>query len=603
MYQGTSRIREQGQNPQIPEAARTGHGELFAGLGRRLEDPPDIPASIPLLSVRGLWDRAAMPAPDSQIPFLERRGHVVAILLVLVGLGLRCTPRLGYWFNPDEGINYSLVTHPTFTRCWEELTANSHPFGISVVVWLMGQISFDPTWLRMEALLSGVAAIYLGWRAGRAFGGPVSGLVAAAIIAVSPAAIEQSQVIRPYMMQLAFLAGALWGLSSWLQHRRGLVWFSVFLTLAVVTQFSSFFIAGAIGVWLLGLLFTGHLQRQDLLPLAIAFAGPIAAMTFLYLFHIAPHLLGAEIQEDAKETWLAPFFVTGPPHVWGSLLALQRYLFGAYLAGPMLLVLLAGLGYGLWCRRPVAWLTLIMLLVALGASSVSLYPFGGTRHCVYVLLFQGLVLGDSLTTLSRRGLQPLLWCVGTAAGLLVAGGPVGRVLNNDYTRGRLPGEHVLNSEHWQTVDELLDSLAGTDSLVITNLQTYYTLLPKLNLHLHPEFVVDDLARRSRWGTCRVFATHAWDATIEPASRGTNKHLETFLRALEERYENVDLRKDRRLWIIVAGWATNEVGELVQLQGLVGKELRFILRLTAYPGFAAAEIQTGPFLAAVDRLGR
>lgn len=568
---------------------------------KSLSEPTVGPVMRPPASRGSARDNSKQP--PSRFYLGKLAATELAIVLVLVGLGLRCTARLGYWFNPDEGINYSLVTHPTFARCWEELTANSHPFGISVVVWLMGQISFDPTWLRMEALVCGVAAIYLSWLAGRALGGPLCGLVATALVALSPAAIEQSQVIRPYMMHLAFLAGALWRLATWLQHRRGLATFSVFLTLAVVTQFSSFFVAGALGLWLLGLLPAGQIKGRELLPLAIAFVAPIAGMVFLYLFHIGPHLFGAEIQEDAQETWLAPFFVRGPAHAWGSLLALQCYLFGAYLAGPMVLVLLASLAYGLWTRRPAAWLTLTMLLVAIGLSSLSLYPFGGTRHGCYLLLFQALLIGDSLATLARQGPRRFLYTLLAAAGLLAAGGPIGRILNNEYTRGGLPAEHVLGGEHWREFDELLDSLAQTDSLLITNLQTYYALLPKLNLHQHPEFVVDDLARRSRWGRCRVFATHSWDTTIDPSERGRNKHLGTFLKAVETRYENVDLQKDQKLWIVVAGWTTNEVAELMQLQTLAGRELRIILRLAARPGFAAVEVQTGPFLAAVERLGR
>ncbi len=537
------------------------------------------------------------------LDLLDRRGHLLALLLVLAGLGLRCTTKLGYWFNPDEGINYSLVTHPTFARCWEELTANSHPFGISVVVWLMGHVSFDPTWLRMEALVSGVAAIHLTWLAGRACGGPLAGLVAAALVALSPAAVEQSQALRPYMMQLAFLAGALWGISRWLQHRRGLVTFSIFLTLAVVTQFSSFFVVGALGAWLLGLLCAGRIRRQEILPLGAAFIGPIAGMTFLYVFHLGPHLLGKEIQEDAQETWLAPFFVTGPAHAWGTLLALQRYLFGAYLAGAMVLVVLVALGYGLWSYRPISWLTLIMLVVALAVSAMSLYPFGGTRHGCYLLLFLGLMLGDSLATLGRRGPRPLLWALGIAAALATVGGPVGKLLDNEHTRGGLPAEHVLSSQDWRELEELLDTIAKTNGLLITNLQTYYALLPKLNLHRHPDFVVDDLARRSRWGKCRVFATHSWDSTIHPSQRGQKKHLGTFLHALDKRYQDINLQAEERLWIIVAGWTTNEVFEVMQLQNLVGKRARLILRLVARPGFAAVEVQTKPFLEVVDSLGR
>ena len=76
-------------------------------------------------------------------------------------------------------------------------------------------------------MVFGVAAIYLAWLAGRSFGGTLAGLVAALLVAISPAAIEQSQTLRPYMMHLAFLAGTLWGLATWLQDRLGLVTFSV----------------------------------------------------------------------------------------------------------------------------------------------------------------------------------------------------------------------------------------------------------------------------------------------------------------------------------------------------------------------------------------
>jgi hypothetical protein len=87
-------------------------------------------------------------------------------------------------------------------------------------MWLMSLVSSDHTWLPMASLASGGLAIFGAYLASRELGSKpgsvcgLSGLVAATLIAISPFAIDQSQLIRPYMLQFALLTFAIWFLTG-----------------------------------------------------------------------------------------------------------------------------------------------------------------------------------------------------------------------------------------------------------------------------------------------------------------------------------------------------------------------------------------------------
>ena len=181
---------------------------------------------------------------------LWERPWVPALGLALLALALRLPGAWDYWVNPDEGITCSVVMNPNFSDSWREIASNAHPPLYFLFLRALGRISTDFHWLRFLSVLFGASAVFSLFFLGRVSAGRPAGLMAALFLALSPAAIEQSQLLRPYMAAMALTLPALFFLFSSLgdPHEisgRRLALFSLFMTLALLTNYEVFLVFGA----------------------------------------------------------------------------------------------------------------------------------------------------------------------------------------------------------------------------------------------------------------------------------------------------------------------------------------------------------------------
>lgn len=209
----------------------------------------------------------------------------------------------------------------------------------------------DPSWMilpgRTAMALFGTACVFLTWRLGGELFGRRAGLVAAAILALSPVHITWSQVIRSDIMATFFLLLCLLAAlriardGRWRDHVLAALW----LGLAIATKWP--FALGALAIVGAAVLRIGE-RREDARQALLRAAGALAlALAFLllaspYLLLDYPALL-RNLQGEAQQHHLGA--TGGGPlgnAVW-------------YLSGP----LLAGLGVP------------GMLLAAVGAMTAS----------------------------------------------------------------------------------------------------------------------------------------------------------------------------------------------------------------------------------------
>lgn len=150
----------------------------------------------------------------------------------------------------------------------------------------------DPSWVilpgRIAMVLFSVGAIYLTWRLAREFLGTRGGLLAAALLAISPVFVTWSQIIRSdvmacFFMLLAMLAARRIAESGrWRDHVLAALWVGA----AMATKWPYVLSALAvIGVTALRLL-EGTDRRRTLLQFLV-FGG----LSFCFLFLISPYLL------------------------------------------------------------------------------------------------------------------------------------------------------------------------------------------------------------------------------------------------------------------------------------------------------------------------
>ena len=513
--------------------------------------------------------------------------------LLVVATVVRSTDLSGWWLNPDEGIYYSILTRADFGGFWEEVTANAHPPLYYLLLRGLGLFTWDFLWLRAFSVLCGVAAVAAMWAAGRKLAGgglpgEVAGLTAGLVLALAPGAVELSQVMRPYMLQLALLS---WALVFFLRYGDSgapgdLAAHVSLLSLALLTHYSS---ALALGVFLggvaLGALETygeesvpeidraggrrpwlaGRWRRR-----AAGYAVPLVVLLALYVFHMRP-LATSDLADEALGGWLSFYMIRSPEDVWRSFLGFQHLVATPWFRGPSALLLLTALVLaGTRRHRRLVVLTGGSLLVAVVGAAAGLYPFGSTRHSAWLLVFAVPALGwlaswlldaDTIRERSLRLALPLL--------LLLLGGPVGDGLGATRVPWA-PTDRVLRQDDLARMIDVLDP-GSEPELLVMSAQTFYLLVPFYPVQREAAtFSADSAAFHFPYGARRILVGSAWDFTVggPPVSdTGQSRGFVSFLRSAARSFPILGLTRRDRATLLVGGWRpafVDDVGTLPQV---------------------------------------
>ncbi len=123
------------------------------------------------------------------------------ILVVAVVLRFYDLDRTSFWY--DEAVSWS-QSKGSFSDLIKSVAADNYPPLHNVLLWLtMPVIGDDETALRLPSAILGVVAVWLMYLIGGMLGGRTSGLLAAALLAVSPFHIWYSTEARMYALLTA----------------------------------------------------------------------------------------------------------------------------------------------------------------------------------------------------------------------------------------------------------------------------------------------------------------------------------------------------------------------------------------------------------------
>jgi hypothetical protein len=467
------------------------------------------------------------------------KGDVLALGIVAVGFWLRLASIRHYWNNADEGIYYQ-IAHAPWAIANPIIVANAHPPLYYYLLRAIGTVSDDFVWLRVPALVFGTLAIAALYRLGTRLGGTLCGLAAAAMLALSPGAIELSQVARPYALQLFLLIGATGSLLRYCESRdsRALVGYSFWMLAAVFTHYSSFLVLTGFGVTLVGALIFRQVGVRDLRDLAIAHAPVVLACVVLYSFHLEPVLLDSGMRREALGTWLGEYFVSDPIELWRNFLDVFVYLAGTPLAGVGAIVFLVSLGLCLRDRRTAsASVCLSVVGVAAAASAVSVYPFGGTRHSAYLVPFLALVIGMAAAVVLSKGRRVVVPVALLVALTAVAREPVSRAIGVTQRAPVEQPEFEITRAEVDTLRRSFESVSSTPGIVFMDLSTAYTLLPLIRESAkESEWVLTADQRQLAWGARQVVVIPQWYMAVGDQQINARNHLWSSIRHARERPE-------------------------------------------------------------------
>jgi hypothetical protein len=520
---------------------------------------------------------------------LERWALPAALVLTALGVARRLMELRGHWLNPDEGVNYAAATAPSWAEFWREVAWNAHPPLFYLVERIAALASFDPFFLRLPSVLLGGVTIFACFLCARRLSGPAAGVVAAALAAFAPALVIHSELIRPYMLQLAALFSGLWLLLRWLDARRtgdlvgcGALWLA-----AVLTHYSSALVVAAAGLGVAGLVALRSLPLRELPRLSLAFAPSLAGAGLLWALH-ARHLAGGDLESAARVQY-GQFLAGRGGDLLPSLVGVHRYLFGSRV--DLLATLLCAVGLASFVVRR-SFLLPLLAAGAFGAAAVlslgGRYPFGSTRHSLYLAVAIVPALAEALRLLLFTRLRVALVAAPALGLLAYAAGPLRREL------GVRPSPIAI--EKSVTTEVALRNLARFDRarseprVVILDLETWYSVIPYLRMRGDPppESVGDPPIRRLRWGASDILVSNAWTLVVHPIALDAPEHVVGFQRRADATFPELGLQSRSDGLLLFAGFTAHRRRPFRALNQRLGGPPCFS-EVQVEPGFGAARV--------------
>ena len=521
----------------------------------------------------------------------------VAVIARLNGLST-------WWLNPDEGIYFSILTRADFAGFWAEVTANAHPPLYYLILRGLGAVTWDFYWLRFFSVVFGVFAVVGVWAstreaAGRGRSGAIAGFAAGMLVALAPGAIELSQVMRPYMLQLALLSTALFML---LRYRESgafqeLAVYAFVISAALLTHYSSMLAFGAIGVYVAWDGLGRGLRDRHWLKLAGAQLAPAIVIAGLYLIHIRP-LARSALAADALDGWLRFYMIESVSGGWLAFLGFQHLLADPWLRGPMALLIVIGLVVALVKGpRSLGVIGLGALAMGVFAAAIGAYPLGSTRHSMWLAGFVvppiGLLVAKGIEGPQRVRTGALAAC----AALLVAGGPIGDLMRAPDAPWA-PSDLVLTQDNLTQMVGALDPVEGPPVLVMSA-QTFYLLLPfYVQDRESAVFSADSSAFRFAYGDRQVLASAAWDFSTRPGVPAT-VGLGDFLQTAEFAFPELGLDGTLDAMLLIGGWRPPFVREF----GALAEEHDFVRAGNSVPGLFGFIVDVPPLRAVLSLRNR
>jgi hypothetical protein len=498
-----------------------------------------------------------------------RKDVGIALPLILwlgaLGLVVRLCGLGAYRFSPDDAMHVRVASGGTPQQVWEScVTLTNAPLMYFLLHYLM-KVSENEVFLRTISLVPGMGLIFVFFFLGRKASGTVSGLAMACMAVFGNGAILQSQGIRPYGLMVFFLALSLWTLLRYEEERadKYLYAYVASMSLAIFSHYPAILPMVAIGtVWLVRV----GTRREGLgafVRVVCVHLPLLLQVGLLYHFHISK-VLRFTSTSRFKPEYMKPYFPETASGLFVNIPGLFEYLFVPAAVPVMIALTVLGLPI-LWkaSRRDLAAIVFATFVVGFVTTDLKIYPFGGSRHSIYLFPFVALSIGGSVQWLFDR-FPVLLERLGSAEGMrwldrhrgaLVGLGAACLVLATlaltvryekyDFRRGfiYLGGydEFPLTREDYDEIMNHLKTGLGKDDTLLVNEQTSYYFLPDPK-EQDVEIGSERLGRIS-WEGRDMFILRHWKF-------GGPSRLRKALGDLKSR---VALGEEAKIWVVNIGW--------------------------------------------------
>ena len=346
------------------------------------------------------------------------RTDSLAWFVVAVGFGLRVAVAASTFLDPDEAFHFVLGHQASLRLAYQASFSSAHPPLLIVLIYCLRGLGSAEFMLRLPSVMAGTLSCWLAYKWLAAICDGEIAMAGLVLLSFSPPLFALESELRQYSLLLLFSAAALVLFEKAVQKRSWLhmTLFSLALCLALVSHYGALLFAVSMGVYAL-LRFTELRPRPRLA--ATWGAGQavfLGLATFFYKTHVPT------VEQGIRDSWLHKSFYHPGDHVipflGTNLYRFFHFLFGQPVVGAIMLLLFVA-GVAALLMRPAdlplkfgkaGAVVVFAVALNMALSLAGLYPFGGTRHSVFLLPFVALGIGAGLAGLlkERSHLAPLL---------------------------------------------------------------------------------------------------------------------------------------------------------------------------------------------------
>ena len=336
--------------------------------------------------------------------WFEARSNRIALLVIAVGLLVRLGAAWGTFLNPDEALHYLIANQASWRTAYLASLTTAHPPLLILLLYFWRILGASEFTLRFPSVLLGTAFCWAYFKWLTSVFGRTAGWIGFILVTFLPPMISLSAEVRQYMLMLLFITSAAYLLERSLARNSvgSMLLFSICLYLGLLSHYSGFLFAAAIGVYGLFRLISGRSSVSLIAAWTSGQAGALGIAVFLYVSHISKQK-GSTQAMQAMEEWLRKSYYH-PGHdnlflfVLGRTFGVFQFIFGHLAVGDIagLLFLIAVIllfrgknvttqsGTSAWQLGVLLFLPFVLNCLA---AIMKVYPYGGTRHCVFLAIF------------------------------------------------------------------------------------------------------------------------------------------------------------------------------------------------------------------------
>ncbi|MGC1436807.1 MAG: glycosyltransferase family 39 protein [Terriglobales bacterium] len=335
--------------------------------------------------------------------WFEAHPNLSAILVLVAAFLVRLRAASGTFLNPDEALHYLLANQSSWRLAYNASLTNAHPPLLTLVLFLWRRVGTSEFVLRLPSVIAGTAFCWIFFKWLTRLLGPVAGFIGLILVSFLPPMIALSAEVRQYALLLFFAVSAAYLLERALAENSAAMMLlsAMSLCLAILSHYSAILFAAALGVYSLFRVVARPPSTQVRIAWVMGQMAALGLIASRYVSHISK--LKGDYAAGTINGWLANSFFR-PGHDNPLLFVIARtggvfqYVFGQLAVGDVaVLAFIAGIVF-LWrehvtpegstvTSRQIGVLLVLPFAVAAGASIARIYPYGGTRHSAFLIMF------------------------------------------------------------------------------------------------------------------------------------------------------------------------------------------------------------------------